>query len=275
MSIDDLGRAAATDARRKSALDVDPTAMLTDLHRTHRTRTLGTILAAAVVVVVGAAVVLVGARVASHTHSANPAARPSPTPSASALCSGLPITCLGAQRYRVALTVPVTVTLPTNFGAGFRLFGNGAVEDYRNDADSTGVTVMENAIPVKYDASWTQDPAAGTTAASMATWLWKRPFLVHATLTRASIGGRIAWRVTASVQPGARLPATHGTGLVAPTFTDISGSTREGYSQALIGQFTLLDVPGGGVTVIWSWTVNNSSNALAGNLAYVEGLSFG
>jgi surface antigen len=50
---------------------------------------------------------------------------------------------------------------------------------------------------------------------------------------------------------------------------------REGYNNALLGEYTLLDVPGGGVTVIWSWNDSHNGQALAGNQAYVDGLSFG
>jgi hypothetical protein len=48
-----------------------------------------------------------------------------------------------------------------------------------------------------------------------------------------------------------------------------------GYRANLTGQYTLLDVPGAGVTVIWSWTLNHDDHALAGNQAGIDGLSFG
>ena len=196
-----------------------------------------------------------------------------PTPKASGPCANVLITCLGGHRYRVALPAPVIITLPANFQGAFALLGSGVLEDYRTDIDSTGVTVMENAIPVKYDASWSRDPAAGSSAASMARWLSQRPFLVHATLTQTTVGGRISWRVTANLKPGAQLPAIHGTGPVAPTFT--GGPAREGYNNTLLGEYTLLDVPGGGVTVIWSWNDSHNGQALAGNQTYVDDLSFG
>ena len=60
---------------------------------------------------------------------------------------------------------------------------------------------------------------------------------------------------------------------VAPTFA--SGPAKAGYSPALTGEYTLLDVPGGGVTVIWSWNDNHNGQALAGNQAYIDTLSFG
>ncbi len=209
--------------------------------------------------------------VPANSHSGALAAKP--TPKASGPCANLLVTCLGGDRYRVALPAPVIMTLPTNFQGAFALLGSGVLEDYRTDVGSTGVTVMEDAIPVKYDGSWSRDPAAGSTAASMARWLSRRPFLVHATLTRTTVGGRLSWRVTASLKLGAQLPAIHGTGLVAPTFT--GGNAREGYNSALLGEYTLLDVPGGGVTVIWSWNDSHNGQALTGNQAYVDHLSFG
>ena len=234
------------------------------------------------VAVVGTALVVVALVLAVPLLRARPLVTPNdqtgasvaqPTPQASGPCANLLITCLGGGRYRVALSAPVIMTLPANFQGAFALLDSGVLEDYRSDVDSTGVTVMENAIPVKYDTSWSRDPAAGNSAASMARWLSQRPFLVHATLTQTTVGGRLAWRVTASLKPGAQLPAIHGTGPVAPTFTE--GTAREGYNNALLGEYTLLDVPGGGVTVIWSWNDSHNRQALAGNQTYVDDLSFG
>jgi len=274
MSIDDLGRAAATDVRRKATQEIDPTKMLKQLRRKQRNRSVATAVAVVGVVAAGTILVANGA-LPGHHQSGNTASRPSPSPTISGPCHNALVTCLGGNKYLVALTVPVTVTLPANFQGAFAQSGNasGVFEDYRTDNANAGITVMENATPVKYDASWSQDPTAGNTAASIATWLSKRPFLSHTSLTRTNVGGRAAWRVSSDLKPGAALPAEkNGTGPVAPTFTDTPYNTA-GYRPGLTGQYTLLDVPGAGVTVIWSWS--NSSQGLISNQAYIDGLSFG
>ncbi|MDQ1605078.1 MAG: hypothetical protein QOE01_2923 [Actinomycetota bacterium] len=103
----------------------------------------------------------------------------------------------------------------------------------------------------------------------MAVWLRGRPFLRNATLTRTTVDGRPAWRVSAQL-----LPATKaGLDNVAPTFKGRSGT--EGYNRALTGDYTLVQLPHAGVTVIWSWAFEHSRARLAGNQAYIDGLSFG
>jgi hypothetical protein len=272
MTIDDLARAAATDARRKAAQQVDPTVMLERLHRRHRSNTIVSTVAALAV----AAAVLVGGVVVvtqppSDKQVNGPVAtRPTRVDDP---CGDAAITCLGANRFRVALAVPVIVSLPDSFQGGFARYGSNAVENYRSDRGTTGVTVLENARPVRYDSSWSRDPAAGKTAESMATWLSTRPFLAGARVIETTVGGRAAWRVAARLKPNATLPATKlGEGEVAPTFARANVSM--GYSRTLLGDYTLLDVPGAGVTVIWSWTLSHPRAALAGNRPYVDGLSF-
>jgi hypothetical protein len=88
------------------------------------------------------------------------------------------------------------------------------------------------------------------------------------------VGGRPAWHVTGDLKPGAALPAPKATGNVAPTFGR-AYSDSMGYRPGLTGQYTLLDVPGAGVTVIWSWTVDHRDRVLAANQAFINGLSFG
>ena len=128
--------------------------------------------------------------------------------------------CLGGTRYKVTdMPVPVTVNLPANFRGEFNKLGAATLEDYRSDLDQTGVTVFENAVPVRNDASWTRDPAAGTTAHSMATWLSQRPFLTNTTLTATTVGGRQAWLVTGDLKSGVPLLSVKDGNAAAPTFS--------------------------------------------------------
>ncbi len=272
MTIDSLGRAAARAAQQKATREVDPTMMLEKLHHTHRTRTVTMTVAGAAAAVVG--IVLVVHGVSSPTASQAPGAHGAAVPSNSVPC-GATVECLGGTRYRVTdMPVPVTVNLPDNFTGAFARLDAATLEDYRNDADHTGVTVFENAVPVKNDAAWTRDPAAGTTAHSMATWLSRRPFLTHTTMTSRTIDGRTTWLVTGDLNDSAPLLAVKSGSVAAPTFAGASTATA-GYSSTVTGEYTLVDVPGAGVTVIWSWTAPQTKGDLTENRAYVQGLSFG
>ncbi len=272
MTIDNLGRAAARGARHKAIREVDPTMMLEKLHRTHRTRTVTMTVAGAAAAVVG--IVLVVHGVSSPTVSQAPGANGGSVTSSSSRC-GTTVQCLGGNRYRVTdMPVPVTVALPDNFEGAFNRLGAATLEDYRNDADHTGVTVFENAVPVRNDASWTRDPTAGTTARSMATWLSQRPFLTHTTMTARTVDGRTTWLVTGDLKDGAPLLAAKSGNDAAPTFAGAPPATA-GYSPTLTGEYTLVDVPGAGVTVIWSWASPQTKGDLTENRAYVQGLSFG
>ena len=126
-------------------------------------------------------------------------------------CAGGPtVTCVGANRYRVALTVPVTVTVPANFQPGLQVFNATTIEDYQTgNIANTGVTVQEDAVPRRNDASETRDPAAGTTAQSMATWLAHRPFAVPTTVVRTTVQGKPAYQVDIVLKKGAPLLGMH------------------------------------------------------------------
>lgn len=273
MSIDDLARAAASDARRTASREVDLTASLARLHRTRRRRNVSSV---AGVVVAVLAVVLGGGALLSQragtTQVTPPGASQQPSGTGSGCYDDPAITCVGSGRFRVALPVPMTVTLPVNFQQHLSLLNTSTVEAYRSDIGSTGVTVFENAVPVRYDASWTADPAAGTSAQAMATWLSKRPFLANARVTPTTVGGRKAWRVSGDLRPDVTLPASKDGEPAAPTFLD--GDATAAYSRTIIGEYTLLDLPGAGVTVIWSWAVDHASQVLADNQSLVDGLTF-
>ena len=112
MTIEDLGRSAADAARRKAVQEVDPAMMLQRLHRSSTTRTVLT--AAAVVVALGG-----GGRGRLRTSrgtraSSSPAAGPTACrrPSRARACTAPGVTCLGADRFRTDLVVPVTLTAP-------------------------------------------------------------------------------------------------------------------------------------------------------------------
>jgi hypothetical protein len=172
----------------------------------------------------------------------------------------------------IDLRTPVTITLPAGFNRHVNVEGSQLFEAYPKRHFGTGVSVMENAVPVKYDGSWSRDPGAGSTAASVARWLSTRPFLTDTTVNRVSVGNLTGWQVTGDLRRGAALPASKEIGPVAPTFA-VPGGTA-GYRPGLSGNYTLVDVPGAGVTVIWSWSANGRS-PIPDDHDFIDGLSFG
>ncbi len=273
MTLDARGRAAATDLRRATTQRVDPMVMLNELERNSRAKKRRNVVAAVASVAAAAALIAGGvivARSGSGTTQAPPGAG-QPSTHASASCPGAPtVTCLGASRYRVALTVPVTVTVPTNFQPELQVFGTATIEDYQTgNIGNTGVTVQENVIPSRNDASGTRDPAAGTTAQSMATWLAHRPFAVPTAVVRTTVDGKPAYQVDIVLKKGAPLLGLHNSDPAAPTFG--TGMAAWGTLKA---RYTLLDVPQAGVTVIWSWTFDRFA-VLDGNQSFIDSVTFG
>jgi hypothetical protein len=268
MTIDDLGRAAGTAARRKASQEVEPAMMLQQLRRTHRTRN---ILAAAASVVVVALAALVLVRLVAPDTRSQPPGTHSPTPSATCPEG---VTCLGGGLYRLKLPVPVTLTVPSNYNGDLTQLSPDAFEDYRNDtSDAGGITIMENATAASNDVSYSQDTSGGSTADSMATWFTHRPFLANATKTPIVVDGKHGWLLTGAVRAGAALGAEKNHEPAAPTFrTSVATSA---VTERLHGQYVLLDTPGAGVTVIWIWTYDPSGSALENGKSYLDRLTFG
>jgi hypothetical protein len=278
MSIDELAREAAAEARRQAVQRVDAGSMLEQLHRTRRTRAVAS--AASVIGLV--AVLLLGGGLLARQYDTSgsdvtPNGRPTPSASVTAApsdsCTDEVVTCLGDRRYRIALASPVTMTVPRNFGTDFSVPDMTWMEVYRNDLSTVGITIFENPAPVRDDDSWTRDPSAGSTARSQAIWLANRPFLAHTHLTRTVVDGRTAWRVSGALRPGAALHAWKESHSTAPTFA-LSTSTA-GYWPGLASEYTFVDVPNSGVTVIWSWALHEHSSVLTGNQALINSLTFG
>jgi hypothetical protein len=278
MSIDELGRAAAAEARRATN-GVNAMTMLEELQQRSRTRTIGTI---GVVVAVCAAIVTSILLARSGKPSSAPAAgKTNGATSSTTSTSGPgceanvpPVQCLSDRRVRVSAPVRATIHAPANFVWNARKSGRSCFESYRNDVNGTGVTVMENAVPVRDDSSWARDGSAGTTAASMAEWLSARPFLTHTSVKRVLVDGIAGgWRVSGELKSGAKLPADKSGTAVGPTFLDTACTA--GFAPNLFGNYTLFDLPGAGVTVIWSWTIESDHAIIADNQTFIDGLRFG
>jgi hypothetical protein len=252
MSLDDRARAATDELRASVTAGLDADGMLGRMLLARRRRAAAGTVALAAAVLLATAGAITGLLLGAGDDDARTVPG-HPTVTATGACASPRVTCLdGRRRVRVDLRIPLTVTLPDNFEDGVTTWGPRSVELYRSDIEHAGVTVYEDAVPVRYDASRTRAPAAGTTAASVARWLAARPYLTGTTLTRRTVAGRTGWQVTGIARAGAALPDRVGHNDAAVTFA-VPGEGVSWVSPVVAGSYTLADQPGGGVTVIWSW----------------------
>ena len=271
MTLDELAEVATRDLAVAAGRGLNPDAMLARLHRARRRRTAVVSLAAAAVL----AVVVAGVWAAVGRDGATPSPRP---PAGSGQqddpCSTPRVTCLPGGRVRVALDDPVVLIRVANFESMPTVFSRRDLETYRTDTtDGTGVSVIERAVPMRDDESWTRDAAAGVTARSIATWVAHRPFLRPTSAVRVQVSGRTAWRVRTVLRDGAALKASYSKGPVAPLFSSLT--TRAYVTPSVPGEVTVFGSPSGhGVIVIWSWTTSGRTANLAGNRAMVAALHF-
>ena len=278
MTLDELAQVATRDLAAATGRGLNPDAMLARLHRARRRRT-GVVSVAAAAVL---AVAVAGVGAAVGRDGAAPSPRPPavsvPAPSSESPsddpCTAPLVTCLGGGAVRVALVDPVVLVAPPNFEDVPTVFSRRDLQTGRTDTpDHTGVTVLERVVPVRNDANWTPDLAAGATPRSVATWLAHRPFLRSTTAVRVRVSGRPAWRVRTVLRDGAALNGSTDNQFVAPIF--ISRNSRAEVSPSLPGEFTMVGSPSGhGVNVIWSWTTTGRTSVLPGNRAMVAGISF-
>jgi hypothetical protein len=281
VTLDELAEVATRELATATGRGLSPDAMLARLHRArHRRTAVVSVVAAAAIAV---AVAGVGAAVGRD------GAPPSPRPPAAGLrtptdqtgdnpCDQPLITCPhgGGRWIRVALIDPVELSsAATNFEAFPRIFSVDLLDAYRTGVrHNTGFTVVERAVPVRNSSQWSRDPAAGSTARSIATWLAHRPFLQPTTAVPVSVGGWPAWRVRVVRRDGARMTASRNDEPVAPLFRNPSGA-RVGVAPNLPGEITLLRSPAGhGVIAIWSWTTSPQTSVLAGSRLMIDSLHF-
>lgn len=280
--LDERGSAATVVLRSSATRGLDAEDMLGRLRQSARRRAVARGLTAALVVVLVLGLTwsvslrdptTAGVPATGGSRSLVPDGGTQTADSADGPCERPDLECLGDRRLRALTARPLTFTVPPTFWLD-AVVGPESFEVYRNDTELTGVTVLQGAIPVRYDDSWRRDRSAGTSAAQMAQWLAARPFLRSAHVSPRTVAGRRAWDVTGVLRRHAELPAAKpGDAPVAPTFR--AGSVRAGVAPGLRGAFTLVDQAGGGVTVIWSWTHTRHPERLAGNVAMVTAILAG
>jgi hypothetical protein len=289
MSIDERARAATDELRTATASGVHM-ATISEIEKASasRRRTRAALAAATAVVVLGGAWGLsldrgraagdpAGPGTVSPSGPATRTGVPQPTRTGPfALCSFDHVTCLGGRTVRADLPAPVTVVLPVAFQTDmaeahatvFEVFGDVPGE-------MSGVAVLEDATPSAPHDPSTPDPTGGSTAEAASRWLASRPFIQPTTPQRLVLDGLTAYRVHVVLRPGTRLVGTPKEGEpTAATFASGKDSWSAVSSSLSDTTYYLLDVPGGGLTVVWSWSFGPATNESV-RTAYVKSMRFG
>jgi hypothetical protein len=287
MSIDARARQAGADLRAATPTDVD--ASLVSLQRTWRRRR---ITHAAVGSLAVAATVAAGVWGFTSLHqgagrSGQPVGRVHSTTQtgSSGFCNQPLVTCHGGRTYTIAMRVPMTWTLPRQFR---RNSGAGPAElltesFWTHQGHMAGLTVLEQVRAARMGE--TAGPAAGVAAnaAALARWMADRPFLQSSGVTRTTLDGHPAWTVDVRLRPklgpgpaqcaNANIPCYPLTYQPAgyPEVTGIFSGTF-GHAEY---RYTVLDLPGAGTTVIWSWVFGDDTGALAMNQRVAHTIHFG
>ena len=112
--------------------------------------------------------------------------------------------------------------------------------------------MLEGISAAKTQPEYVPEPEVRT-AEFFANWLAQRPFLSSSPVRTGSVDGHRAWVVDAVVKPGRPSgPATcNGTIDCYPIM--LVDDDMVGTWEGLTSRYTVLDLPGAGVTVVWSW----------------------
>jgi hypothetical protein len=144
-------------------------------------------------------------------------------------------------------------TLPSGFEVPFsgEVPSSMTVESYMT-ADEGGITILEGLSAAENQAEPAAVPGV-TSAESFATWLAQRPFLQTSGMRTGEVDGRQAWIVDASVRPGMPDgPAMCNKNIRCYPIM-VKRAWVVGMWDELTSRYTVLDLPGAGITVVWSW----------------------
>ncbi|MFC5175958.1 hypothetical protein [Nocardioides taihuensis] len=275
MSIDDLAREASRDLRDATRLDVGTA--WNELGRVARSRRRARAAGAVVVAALVVAAAL-GIRLVDPTDSR--AVSPAGNPPSSGLpaptgrdCQNTQISCGPDRTATIALRVPLHWTVPPGFH--FPASGNGptplTVESYRDDG-TEGVSVVEAAQAATAES--VARPVLGVTSArSLARWISQRPFLASSPVREERLDGRRAWVVDVRLRPGAGPgPATCTAGIPCHPVLLAEGDVW-GAWRGIESRYTVVDLPGAGTTVVWSWNLTGhapgpTADELVGSIGF-------
>lgn len=271
--IDRLARIASEDLRTATSADVE--SGLRDVYAAHSRHRRVTRLAAAAAVLAALGTGWWGGQALTGTRSDGPTTPVLPTPTRSAVCADSRVTCLGGRRYQFDLDHPVHWRIPRGFGVNS---GTGTtsfeVESYTRSG-SAGVTVMEHVTAASQKTPTSPAPGFPATAAGFTAWLASRPYF-DATVPRSTtLAGHDAWQVRLTRQGGATVGPARCLGNTTPCRAVTSDPTVTGVWGDMVADYTAIDLPGGGTTVVWSWAFGNDARAaLARNRELVRGISW-
>ena len=260
MSFEDTARRAGHDLREANTPDIE--AALAEFQRAvprrRRAHAGGAMLSVAAALVI--AVAATRWLVPDGPQNVQPAPQPQVTTAATPQiisgdgCSYTLITCHGGRRYTVALRVPMDWTLPREFEAPYsggkpttRL-----VETYSLTGAPGGVTVLQDVRA----ATNQQVPGPVLTVGSakaFAQWLADRSFLSTSQVHTSTVAGRPAWSVDAVVKPGQPPGQASCTRMIDCYPIMLVDDRVVGTWEDMTNRYTVLDVPGAGITVLWSW----------------------
>lgn len=261
MNVDELARRAGRDLRELERFDVEEG--LDQLQRVviHRRRVHATLAVSAVACVVLVVLAATWLHVRDTRQSTDPVGQPTGAPSdgppTSANDCGLRVSCLGGRTYTVALDAPVTWTLPRGFEAPYSGSpSRDSVETYYRGGRA-GVTVLEHVRAATASATPRAVPGVGT-AEELANWIANRPFLSSSSITSGELDGHRTWSVDVEVPRGVpEGPATCNARLACyPVLfqADRTSFWTAGAWPDITSRYTVLDQPGAGITVVWSWS---------------------
>ncbi len=176
-------------------------------------------------------------------------------------CGSVPDPCssVAAGSYLLPLEVPFTVTLPSGMDI------KGQVE--RTDRGRVGldVDVVSSTGPglsVVMDPEGSKpvegrkpDPAAGSTAQSIATWLADRPYLETTSVVTTTVSGLPAWQVDVRLRDSATATAT-----CQPSIADCIpmvllpfGVNATGIGHAQVGRMIFVQASADRVVWVYAW----------------------
>jgi hypothetical protein len=271
MSVHDLARAASADLRSHTVADVDAglDALLVahDRRRRHSRFAIGLVAAAAVLVAWWGV-----AGLDDHRTRSEPADH---TPGGRGVCADAQVTCLGNRTYRFSLDSPIRWHIPRGFGVGSGAgVGDLLVESYwSHHGNNVGVTVMERVRTASQKTSTDPAPGVPATAAGFVGWLASRPYL-HATTPRPiSLDGHDGWRVRVSRRGSATGGPAMCLGDTTPCRAVTSAPIVTGMWGDLVADYVVVDLPGSGTLVAWSWATGHDTRALALNRTLIDGIT--
>ncbi len=264
MNIEDRARRAGHDLRQATPASVDAALGELQVAAPRRRRAHAAAAACAVVAVVG----LIGAArwlLPSDAGIGQPATQPGASTPATQTsadrgdgCDLSIITCHGGRSYTVALDVAMDWTLPRGFDAPYSGSPPDSqfIETYLNDGRA-GVSVLQDVSAASPQSAPGPVPGIGS-APALATWISQRPFLESSSVRTDRVDGHPAWTVEAQVgvgrPPG---PATcNGRIKCYPLMVQDDGSFV-GAWRGMTSRYTVMELPGAGITVLWSWTFDS------------------